>query len=83
LIYKITYKNSVARDLKKIDKTQRKVILDKIDSELSQRADQFPQLIGKFTGLRKYRIGHYRVIYAILNDTVIVLRIAHRKEAYK
>jgi mRNA interferase RelE/StbE len=83
LAYKITFKNSVAKDLKKIDKTQCKIIFDKIDSELSQRADQFPQLTGKFAGLRKYRIGDYRVIYTLLHDTVIVLRIAHRKEAYK
>jgi mRNA interferase RelE/StbE len=83
LAYKITFKNSVAKDLKKIDKIQQKIIFDKIDSELSQRADQFPQLTGKFAGLRKYRIGDYRVIYTLLQDTVIVLRIAHRKEAYK
>ena len=42
-------------------------------------ADQFPALAGKFTGLRKYRIGDYRVIYTILDDTVLILRIAREK----
>lgn len=40
-------------------------------------------LKGQFAGLRKYRIGDYRVIYAILGDDVLVLRIGHRKDVYK
>jgi len=83
LAYKIVYKSSVERDLKKIDKKQLKHIFDKIDSELSAKPDSFPMLSGKFAGLRKYRIGDYRVIYSIIDDSVLILRIAHRKESYK
>ncbi len=81
MVYKIVYKSSVERDLKKIAKSQLKTIFDKIDRELSKKADQFPALTGKFAGLRKYRIGDYRVIYSILDNSVVILRIAHRKEA--
>ena len=83
MAYKIVYKSSVERDLKKIDKKQLKHIFDKIDSELSAKPESFPMLSGKFAGLRKYRIGNYRVIYSILDDSVLILRIAHRKESYK
>ena len=83
MAYKIVYKSSVERDLKKIAKSQLKTIFDKIDSELTKKADQFPALTGKFAGLRKYRIGDYRVLYSILDDSVVILRIAHRKEAYR
>jgi len=83
LAYKIVYKSSVGRDLTKIDKKQLKHIFDKIDSELSAKPDSFPMLSGKFAGLRKYRIGDYRVIYTIIDDSILILRIAHLKESYK
>jgi mRNA interferase RelE/StbE len=83
-MYKISFKKSVARDLKRLDKTQAKRILDKIESELSFNADQFPELKGKFSGLRKYRIGEYRVIFSLIDcDTVLITRIKHRRDAYK
>ncbi|MBW1863953.1 MAG: type II toxin-antitoxin system RelE/ParE family toxin, partial [Deltaproteobacteria bacterium] len=34
-------------------------------------------------GLRKFRIGDFRVIFSIIGDTALVLRIRHRKEAYR
>lgn len=83
MAYKIVYKSSVGRDLTKIDKKQLKHIFDKIDSELSAKPDSFPMLSGKFAGLRKYRIGDYRVIYTIIDDSILILRIAHLKESYK
>ena len=33
---------------------------------------------GQFSGLRKFRVGDYRVIYTILGDTALVLRLGHR-----
>ena len=81
--YSITFKKSVSRDLKKIDREQVEKILLKIDKELSIKADQYPELKGSFSGLRKCRIGDYRIIFTVINDTVLILRIKHRKDAYK
>ena len=54
-----------------------------LEKALAKKADKFPVLKGRFAGLRKYRFGDYRVIYAILDDEVLVLRIRHRKDVYK
>ena len=78
--YKIAFKKSVSRDLKKIDKEQVKRILDKIETELPKKADVFPTLTGKFSGLRKFRVGDFRVIYSIIGNTALILRVGHRKE---
>ena len=83
MVYNITFKKSVAKDLKKIDRSEADRILKKITSELSKKADELPELKGQFAGLRKYRIGNYRIVYAIINDSVIILRIKHRKDVYK
>lgn len=81
--YKISFKKSVGRDLKKISKDQTDRILKKIEEDLPKKADTYPTLTGKFAGLRKCRIGDYRVIYTIIEDTVLILRISHRREAYR
>ena len=83
MAYKIQFKQSVAKDLRRIDKSKATEILDKIDTELSINADKYPALKGKFTGLRKFRTGEYRIIYALMNnDIVLILRIAHRRDVY-
>jgi mRNA interferase RelE/StbE len=83
LAYNIVYKKSVQRDLKKLSKAEVRRVLNQIEEELPKKADTYPVLKGPFAGLRKYRVGDYRVIYAILGDEVVVLRIGHRKEVYR
>ena len=81
-MFKIAFKKSVFKDLKRIDKAVLKRIFDKLENDLLKRPEDFPEPKGKFAGLRKYRVGDYRVIYAILGQQVLVTRVSHRKEAY-
>lgn len=83
MTFNIRYKKSVERDLKRLDKAEAVNILDRIERELSQKADGCPMLKGEFAGLRKLRIGDYRVIYAIIANDCLILRIGHRREIYK
>ena len=83
MVYRIVYKKSVHMDLKKLDKHEASNILDQIENNLSEHPSSFPVLKGKFSGLRKYRVGDYRVIYVILEADVVILRIGHRREIYK
>jgi len=83
LAYNITFKKSVAKDLKRISKQQATRILDKIDTELARDPEKFPSLTGPFAGLRKFRVGDYRVIFAIMDADVLILRVQHRKDVYR
>ena len=83
MAYRIVYKKSIHRDLKKLDKHEASNLLDQIENDLSDHPASFPILKGKFSGLRKYRVGDYRVIYVILEADVVILRIGHRREVYK
>ena len=83
MAFNITYKKSVHRDLKKIAKSEVKKVMDQLEKELSKNADKYPMLKGEFAGLRKYRVGDYRVVFVIIEKDVIVLRIRHRKDIYK
>lgn len=83
MAYRISFKKSVSRDLKKLDKSEANKILERIVQELPLNADATPVLKGKFKGLRKYRIGNYRVIFTIIDESIVITRIRHRKDAYR
>jgi mRNA interferase RelE/StbE len=83
LAYNVVYKKSVHRDLKKLSKAEAGRILDQIERELAKKPESFPVLKGQFSGLRKYRIGDYRIIYALVGTDILVLRIGNRKDVYK
>jgi mRNA interferase RelE/StbE len=83
LTYKITFKKSVAKDLKKIGLPESNRILNKLITDLSEKAAQLPELQGQFVGLRKYRVGDYRVVYAIIDDSVLILRIRYGEDVYR
>ena len=83
MAYNVVYKKSVHRDLKKLSKAEVGRILDQIEQELTKKPESYPVLKGQFAGLRKYRIGDHRVIYALVGVDIIVLRIGNRRDVYK
>ena len=83
MAYSIKLKSSVARDLKKLSKVDARRVLDQIDKDLAKNPKKYPSLKGEFSGLRKYRVGDYRVIFAVVERDVLILRIGHRKDVYR
>jgi len=79
----IKYKKSIERDLSRLDKKEARRILNKIEKDLSERAESYPVLKGEFAGLRKMRVGDYRVVFTIIDNEILILRIGYRREIYK
>ena len=83
MAYNISYKSTVSGDLARLSKAEARRILARIEKDLVRKAHSCPVLKGKWAGLRKYRVGDYRVIFAILEGEVLVLRIGHRRDVYR
>ncbi len=83
MVHKIVYKSSVSRDLRRIDPKRVARMLSEIKDVLDQNPEAGEPLTGEFKGLYKLRIGEYRVIYAKIDDTLLVLRIRHRSKGYE
>ena len=84
-MYKVAYLDSVEADLKKLDKTITRKILNRIETYLASDPKELGKpLKGDFQGYWRYRWGDYRVIYKISEHEILilVLRISHRKEVY-
>lgn len=82
--YLLKIKKSALKELQNIEKNDRSRIVEAIDG-LLDNPYVGKQLKGGLDGLRRIRVGSYRVVYEI-NDhqvTILVLRIAHRKHVYQ
>ena len=78
----IRYKSSVGRDFKQIELADRERIFVQIREVLGANLRGGEQLRGEFEGLYKLRVGDYLVVYALVSEDVLVLRIRHRSSAY-
>lgn len=83
MAYNIRYKQSVAKDLAHLSKPTQRRIMDKIETELTSDPERHPLLKGAYAGLRRLRVGDYRIIYTVLEEDVLILRICHRREVYR
>lgn len=84
-MYKVAYLNSVEEDLKKLDKTTVRKILNRIETYLACDPKELGKpLKGEFQGYWRYRWGDYRIIYKISEREILilVLRISNRKDVY-
>jgi len=82
--YSIKVKSSAVKDLERINKSDRERILLAIDA-LSDQPHKGSVLKGELRGLRRIRVGNYRIIYEVADRELIVLvvRVPHRREVYR
>lgn len=85
LSFEIIYHPHVlSKDLTRISSSDKNRIRKAIEQKLATLPHEFGEPL-RFTlkGLWKLRVGDYRVIYKIENQSVLVLRIGHRREIYQ
>ena len=83
--YKIIWKGSTEKDLRKIDKKYISKIIETVESF---SANPFPARVRKLSGtesIYRIRVGSYRIVYQVFEESkeVIIHYIRHRKDAYK
>ena len=84
MAYTLKIDDKVIKDLKKIDKTWQKRILTKMKTTLITDPHSGKKLVGNLSPFWRFRVGNYRIIYAIEEEivTVEVIKVKHRKEVY-
>ena len=85
MTFRIFYHITVAReDIPKLSSTDKERVKEAIEEKLQEA----PEIFGKplrysLKGYRALRVGDYRVIFRIEDDTVKILLIVHRSLAYQ
>jgi mRNA interferase RelE/StbE len=82
--YRLEVRASVQKDLRRLPRADLERILSRI-ADLA--TDPRPPGCERLSGVPLWRIrqGDYRILYEVLDEvvTVIVVRVAHRREAYR
>lgn len=86
MTYGVRVSSPARRDLNELPESVASAVIEFMFGPLAEN----PQRVGKMltnelTGRFSARRGHYRIIYRIDDDLVIVevIRIAHRRDAYR
>ena len=82
--YSIKIKRSAAKDLRCLPTDVRRRLVEAID-RLAQEPLAGSALKGEFSGLRRLRVGPYRITYEAIHGelTVLVVRVGHLQAAYR
>lgn len=82
--YSIRIKKSAARELARISARDRSRIVHAID-DLKEHPLSGSPLKGELRGIRRIRVGDYRVLYEIGSKelTILVVRVAGRGNVYR
>ena len=82
--YSIQIKKSALKELQKLSATERPRLIAAID-QLVEQPHIGKLLKGDLSGLRRLRVGTYRIIYEVDDGKVLILilRVAHRKIIYR
>ena len=82
--YSLKIKQSAFKEIQRLDKPDKKRLIEAIE-KLTDNPHIGKLLKGELFGLRRIRVGSYRVIYEINEGEVLilVLRVAHRKDVYR
>jgi mRNA interferase RelE/StbE len=83
--FRIEWKHSAEREVRKIDPVQIPAIVQGVDS---LTRDPFPAGCRKLHGTEheyRIRVGDYRVIYQVdaENEVVTIYHVRHRRDAYR
>lgn len=82
--YSLRIKENASKEIRALPRSDRERVIAAIDS-LRDEPHQGTQLKGSTTGLRRIRVGRYRVIFEVQKEAliVLVLRVGHRKDVYR
>ena len=85
MVYKLLIDSRVIKDLKNIDKKWQIKILNTIRNKLIKNPHTGKKLTGDLSRYHRLRVGNYRIIYEIDEEqnTIIVLKVGHRKNVYR
>ena len=82
--YSLRIKASAVKSLRRVPTAERLRLIEAID-RLATEPTAGGVLKGEFRGLRRLRVGRYRIVYEVDEGelTILVVRIGHRKDVYR
>ena len=78
----VRYTGKAARDLENLPRNDRQRVLDALDRFAVRGVGDVRALGGRWRGRFRLRVGDWRAILR-MEDDIVVIRVSHRREAYR
>jgi mRNA interferase RelE/StbE len=86
-VFRVEFTHVAARDLKRLDPYVRSQLLRAAtvlaEAPFPSSSGRIKLLVGLQPTHFRLRVGDYRIIYRIEGNHVLIVRVAHRREAYR
>lgn len=79
---KVVVRKSAVKDFKKIPEPYKSKIKEKIITLQNFPNNQNIKKLVNFTPSYRLRVGNYRILFDVMENTVQIARIRHRKDSY-
>lgn len=83
MTYNLIYTKSASKDIQRLDTVVKKRLKGKLETYAENPLFYAKKLTDFSLGSYRWRIGNYRVTFDIDKDTIIILRVRHRREIYR
>jgi mRNA interferase RelE/StbE len=80
--YQIEFKPKAIKDLQKIPVNDRERIINKVEAMQDDLQGDVKRLTN-FSPEYRLRVGDYRVLFELAEQTIIIYRVKHRSKAYE
>lgn len=82
-MYKVFFTDRAKKDLFQLQSNTAKQIKQRLQFYSDKPLNYAKKLKDTTLGTFRFRVGDYRVIFELIEDKIIILRIGHRKDIYK
>ena len=79
--FELTYTREFLKGLMHLDRQTQIRILRELKI-LEDKPFASKQLVGRLSELKSFRVGDYRIIYQVSEQTIVIRTIGHRKKVY-
>jgi len=85
LAYQVRFKSSAAEAIRKLPKSQQRRVIAKVEALAETPHPPGSKKLHGSDDLFRIRVGDYRIIYAVLDQKLLILvvRVGHRKDVYR
>ncbi len=81
--YRLVFTARAVKDIESLEPSVKKRIGEKLKEYAEDPFSHARKLSDRRLGTFRFRIGDYRVIFDIDGDTIVVLRVGHRRKIYR
>lgn len=82
-MYNIVFTNKAIKDVENLPNNIQHRIVEKLKEYSMNPFDYSRKLSDTKIGSYRFRVGDYRIVFDVDKETIVILRVGHRKEIYK